>query len=513
MSGEPLRTKNAFIQPPIEGVNYIAPATAFLETEARQLDNYFIFDWGIRERGEFTFEPLPDGGIPIGAREFTSGTIRGLLVCSQSHTYIYDGNLFSVSLGNNSFTTAFLFNKVVFMPLINTAQVATFNLNTDTYAATSFTIPPGFTTNIGWVFKDRVFLIDDNTSTFRYGAPGAITGALSAAYDVGQFFQRGKYLLWGTSWSYNSGQTNEELMVVGNDVGEIFVFSGDGPESDNWQMISRIDIPTPLVRQYYSVTLSVNQPASVLKMGQDVLVNTTRGVLSLAQVMAGRQDDQRYYSISRKLGPIISGASAAKSIGYPFAYFSDNNNVYALNYERGAWSRFPGLGSRTFPAQTVTQIVCSSRKLAGNYENPLPSYVYVMMSGDAFGANAGFYKLNEAAQAADSTGYGIFVWETPFFDFGTKKKKKSNLLRIIGRVTGGDTLSNTVTMKTEFNDTVDSGYSTRTDVVTDGSYRVQELNPVGNGTYLSYKFRKEGIPDQQNEIAGFAAYFEEGGDY
>lgn len=518
---EQSQTRPVFIPAPVSGLNLIQPPHEFneqtgvglLPTEARQLDNYHVFDWGIRERGVLTTRALPDSGKVNAMYSFTSATKRSFLISTSGpHVYRYDGsNTFSSSLMSDYFLNAFTFNKRIFMPRPASGEIASYNLDSDSFSATSFTVGGAYTPNYGFAYKNRAYFINDFTSEIHCYDVAAVTGAIVDDFDFGQVFQRGRYLVWGTSWAFNQGINNEELMVVCNDAGEVLIYSGDYPAASNWNLVCRVDIPAPLLG-YISPSAASPYvlPSRVVKLGQDLLITTVRGVVSLAQIIAGRRDDASYYTVSRKLGPVISGAVPDHSRLLPFAYFGGYQDVYVLNYERGAWSKFPSVATGTYfdgsgtVDNVVNHIAVQTPPTASYFSNPTTSLVLFGL------ASGGFKELSENFTTAES-GANLYKWKTPFFDFGTPKNKTTKLIRVLARATSGSVISNEVSVLTNFDDSVSTTEDARSTTASDGGYRLQELNAPGSGTHVSYAFQKTASTNHQNEIAGFLAVYETGG--
>lgn len=501
MSGEAKQeTRETFIPAPTGGLNLISPPTQLAPNEARQLDNYWVYDWGIRERSTASTigSPLYISanyypalfGVAISSEDYPDAILvyfdkgSGTVDCS-----IWTGSAWSPdlsALGQGYAFNAFTFNKHVFIPNPVIDTIDRYSLETDTYAESSFT---GATDAIyGFVFKNRPYFIDANSSVVRYGGVGAITGSLSSGTDIGEFFQKGRFLTWGASWSFNQGNINEDLFVVGNEQGEVFVYSGDYPDADNWTLVTRVVIPRPVARAYdnsFTVAGDYALPPGIVNTGQDLLITTERGVISLAKIIAGRRDE-RYYLASRKLGGISLTSTPDISAKTPFMYFGDGTNVYVMNYETGAFSRFTDILSDNNAGGSIHQIVCSG------------DYVYFLVSGTV----GGVYRLNESLRFGATVPN---VWKTDHLDYGRQTQKKHVGTKLIGRVTGGTTLSASVGISNDFQTAGLTSTNSRTG---DG---VLELSPPGLGVWHSHEFSKTGSASHQNELVGARVIYNDGG--
>lgn len=500
--GEGMKLKAQFIPPPIDGLNLISDPLSGKPTECRQLDNYFIYDWGIRERGAVTQYAMPDGGPCVAVFPFTSLSQRAVLVSSNANTYVFSGTTFSASKEAAYFTGAFAFNQKVFLPHPGGLTVGTYDLLTDGYVATSFTLPATFAAFGGCAYKNRCYFWDSSgvNAKIAYGDVDAITGAMKT-FPIGSVFQNGTIPAFCSSWSYNQGINNDELFVIGNNAGEILVYSGDYPAAANWQLVTRVQLSAPL----FPISLGGAFTTSALRVGQDLIINTARGAISLSQVLAGRRDEDALYSISRKLGPVLGGMFTSRSVNYPFSYFGGaSGEVYVLNHERGAWSKFTSFLS------AGELLVCSGSS-ASALSTTLPVSSDVYFGASNAGLSAGhLYKIVESATAADST--ATYTWATNFLNFDSPLKKRSVHLDVLSRDMASTSVSNSVTTLADFNETVAGAAGTGTKTVSSTAYITQRLTPAQNpAQWLSYKFSKTGSASAMNEIAGFNAAYEEGG--
>lgn len=485
------------IPAPLAGLNLIASPLDVAEDEADVLDNYYIYDWGIRERAALTdIGPLPDGGGALQMFAFSSAGLNKqyiLLDSSSVNVYLYDGTSFSAWHAGTNFSGACAFNKKIILPLSGAASVDTLNVADGARTAAAFVTTGNC---IGsFVYNNRVYLLNNNSSLLEYGGVGAVAGAV-AGFDFGQVFQKGQKIIFGTSWSYNQGQINSDLMVIGNEAGEILIYSGDYPAAANFQLVTKLQIPAPLT------VPGLTNLANVLKLGQDILINSSRGVLSLSQIMAGKNDETGYYALSRKLGNVLTGAQSDLSLNVPFAYFAGgtgSQDVYVLNYERGAWSKFPTISG----ADQIKCIACQSQ--------PITSSVSGYASYTLIAAGTKIFKIIETDSilATDST--TNFVWQTPYFDFETPNIKTTNRVRVVGRdvyFNIATSVYNKVYVYSDFK-TPGTSDSLTTSGNNFNTYIPQELRPTGEGRWLSYRFDKTNAEaTRMNEIAGMDIYVE-----
>lgn len=494
MSGGTEKLKSDFIPPPTGGLNLISDPMSFAPNEAKALDNYYIYEWGIRECGPRTVIAMPDGSFPTSFLPFTAAAIsRSVLIgTSSGKTYIYDGSSVSLVSGVRGFWNACAYNGVVFLPDSAGAAVATYTFG-GVYAATSFTVG-GATGAV--VFKNRMYFWGITFSVYYAATVGAITGPTNT-FDFSSVFQSGSKPVFIASWPYNQGLTNDELFVIGSDSGEILIYSGDFPAAANWQLVCRLEIPRPLC-----VGGGLSPLANVIKLGQDILVNTCRGVISLAKVLAGRAElsGTDFYSVSRKLGPVMTGCLGDKSTVYPFAYFAGGAHLYVMNYELGAWSRFPSFttGTDYIPCIGVSTGVSSTPAIPS-------SYVLVSLT------SGGMIRIDESALLGSSA--LTYEWDTPYMNHGTGNQKLVKYVRVISRDMASSVIHNGIGISNDFDDSKFGTVDNASVAAQGQQYTVQELRPAGAGRWISYRFSKTGSNTACNEIGGAEVAIETGGGY
>lgn len=518
MSGETAKIKKTYIPPPVDGINLIAPPNGLKPTEARELRNYLVYDWGIRERPAasslhntagylFSFYTndstqkilIVQGGASGSvhrmdtALDTTPTDITGAVTING--TAASAGNVFSCHFNKH----LFFFDEVDVPWLYSIAGGGN-------CAATSITGPTGGGTTVatGWSYKNRLYMLEGSTGNptqVHYsGTVGAIAGAFTAV-DFAQVLDRPAPLLCGSSWGYNQGLQSEELFVLIGASGEVLIYSGDWPAAANWQLIARASIPKP------------NGRDCIRKLGQELLISTVRGVIPLSKVIAG-QKDADYFSITRNIGPFGvfanhqfvvdsetpflfgSNVPVAGSSGvYPYPPVPNpNTDLYVQNYERGAWS------SLRFPTSGTSSMVTAN------------GYLVYLSNGSVFAMNLNGIVGENTANAAT-----IASWKTPFFDFGENRSLKSNHIRLLGTDLNSsvNSLKSTSYILSDYLDTGTApsvGLSNKTTTTTLGVPAIQQLAPSGNGKSLSFCFSKTPAAEM-NELYGFHTEYEVGGSY
>jgi hypothetical protein len=487
------------IPPPIDGIDYISPPDQMTPSSARDLLNYYAFDWGIRPTQKHALyavfaEPIGSmhgvaagGGITPFILVMTTTKIWRVVPSASTTTNITAALV--ITSGNWNFNE---FNKYVFLFNGVDAPIR-YEISTATASLSAFTTggSPVPSLKQGWNYKQKIYAFQLNTTIVWYTSTfSAVTGPM-LSYDVGDLLHTFGAIVFGTSWSYNQGFSNDELMVLVSENGEVLIFSGLDPASADWALIGRAVIPRPIGSKCFT------------RLGQDVLIGTSRGVISLKDVFAGRNEDATYFSVSRKVNPLaLLNCEVALNRNLPFLYFqnnaSDDYSIYVLNYERGAWTRINN-------SYTVSNHPVALTWLGG---------------GDTItGSNALFLALNDGSNSllsiadstTDTTGV-LSKWITPFFSFSSIYRKTIKLVRTIVRNINSTTSSTiTLSIATQAMGEDAQAFETSAITATDTRYYSVDVAPTGLiDNAISLVFSKTGA-GEVNEINGCDILYEEGG--
>lgn len=493
MSGEPEEVLSEFIPPPLDGLNLIASPTEYLPTEAKVLDNYLVYDTGIREVRIPTIAYNGSGSVDFQFPYYDSSNVAKILFSLGTSIYRYnigDGTATDVTGGSAISSGLWFpcyFNRRIF--LFNGVDVPRYHdLGSGAVADTGFSGVTQSELIQATAYKKRLYIVQNGTRSFWYGAVDAIAGALTE-FNLSSIFDYPGNLLCVFNWTYNQGLQNEELFVALSDQGEFVIYSGDYPAAANWQLVAKGRMP--------AVVNNLARQAFV-KVANDVNIVTNRGVISLSALVSGNTSEASYFTVSRKIkNNVVTGLIPALDNFNPFVYFvgsdmSQLTSVYVLNYERGAWSRlyFPnGLG---------------------NTMKSISAFNGVIRIGTTDGD---LYELDISLQTTSDTTH---VWQTPYLNFKSNQQKVSKSIRVIGLNYGANgNFINSCSISSNFANPATAIPSGDTTAVTADVNTIQELAPPGIGRWLSYKFSKAGVSsaNQKNEIQGFEAMYEMGGMY
>lgn len=129
------------------------------------------------------------------------------------------------------------------------------------------------------VHQNRVWYIQKDTLDAWYTGVGAITGALTK-FPLGTYFSKGGYLMAMATWTIDGGEGSNDRAVFITSEGEVAVYAGTDPASSStWVQLGVYQVGEPIGRRCF------------IKLGADLLILTTDGVISASQyLVTGRTD-------------------------------------------------------------------------------------------------------------------------------------------------------------------------------------------------------------------------------
>lgn len=142
-------------------------------------------------------------------------------------------------------------------------------------AASSVTITNVATSALSqvWLFKERLFFVEKGTMSAWYLPVESIGGAASEI-DLGSVFSKGGKLMFGATWSLDSGSGLDDVCIFVSDQGEIAVYEGTDPASaSTWALVGVYEIGKPLDKH------------SWFKAGGDLAVMTEDGIVPVSEAL------------------------------------------------------------------------------------------------------------------------------------------------------------------------------------------------------------------------------------
>lgn len=209
-------------------------------------------------------------------------------------------------------------------------------------AASAVTITGVATTALSqvWLYRSRLFFVEEGTMTAWYLPVDAVGGA---AADIGLagIFQRGGALLFGATWSLDSGAGLDDKCVFVSTEGEVAIYEGNDPsDAAAWGLVGRYDVAKPL---------GIN---ATMQAGGDLLIATVDGIVPLSQII---QKDPAALSLSAVTRPIErlwgyeteNATDPIELLKWPerslaVVTLPESDKVLTVNLQTGAWASQTG---------------------------------------------------------------------------------------------------------------------------------------------------------------------------
>lgn len=222
------------------------------------------------------------------------------------------------------------------------------------WAAASFTGPSS--TNVLSVvcwYRDRLYFIQENTSTIWFGTTDAITGALTSL-NVGASMRYGGTLVAAIPWTTQTATGVIQMLVLISSNGEVIVYTGSDPtNASNWSLMGTFKIGAP-----------VGADRCVQQIGADIAIMTVDGIVPLSQaiILDPSATDQK--ALTKKIAPTWLATMqtvGAATAGWELCIYPPKRmalvNIpdpavgayqYVMNTETRSWCQFNGMIATTW---------------------------------------------------------------------------------------------------------------------------------------------------------------------
>jgi len=225
---------------------------------------------------------------------------------------------------------------------------ATSNIPSGTSTATTVTISNVASSALSqvWNFKERFFFVEKGTQSAWYLPVKSIGGA-ATEIPLGAVFRRGGELLFGATWSLDSGSGLDDVCVFISSNGEIAVYAGTDPSSaSTWSLQGVYDIGRPLNKHAY------------FKAGGDLAILTDDGIIPVSEALRKDRGALQAQAITYPIEDAWKAAIADSTVSYPITatLWQDQTTLiigtpdevggksvsFAANSRTGAWGRILG---------------------------------------------------------------------------------------------------------------------------------------------------------------------------
>lgn len=203
-----------------------------------------------------------------------------------------------------------------------------------------------------WLYRNRVFFIQDGTMKAHYLGVDSIAGALGTL-NLSGVFHRGGSLLFGATWSISAGDGIDEKCVFITTEGEAAVYEGANPAGStaaDWNLVGRYDLTQPLGRRV------------TMRAGGDLIIATKEGLVPMSAVIAKDAAALSLAAVSSAIEPDWKReVSRRTSMPWELIKWPEQNYAitslpvtsvgqeawsFIVNLETGAWTKFVGWATR-----------------------------------------------------------------------------------------------------------------------------------------------------------------------
>ncbi len=342
--------------PVTKTVTYPSPSSGWVQSgnilnagldQAEVLDNFICTAQGARLRG--------------GASEFAdaSASVKSLFVYASAGsetmfasttTAIYDasdiagGSLRTPTSGDWS-TVQTSTTGGQFLVGVNGTDTG-FTYNGSTFSDLALTGVAEDALSQVWLFKNRLFFVEEGTTSAWYLATDAI-GGTATELDVGSVFAKGGALLFGATWSLDSGSGLDDVCLFFSETGEVAVYEGSDPASaSTWSLVGVYDIGKPLNK------------LAAFKAGGDLAVLTEDGIIPISEALRKDRAALQAVAITYPIEDAWQDAIANRTTSFPInatlwqrstllligtpQKVNNQPVAFAANARTGAWSRIVG---------------------------------------------------------------------------------------------------------------------------------------------------------------------------
>lgn len=198
-----------------------------------------------------------------------------------------------------------------------------------------------------WAFKNRLFFVERDSLNAWYLDSDEIGGA-AVVFPLGGVFNLGGSLLYGASWSLDSGDSgglSEQCVFISTE-GEVAVYKGSDPaDASNWSKVGVYRIGRP------------RGPDAFIRAGGDLVIATDIGFVPLSQAIARDYAALSPAAVSYPIETAWNEAVAQRSVNYwhcevwPTQQMvavalptetGQRSEIFVANARTGAWGLYTG---------------------------------------------------------------------------------------------------------------------------------------------------------------------------
>jgi len=263
-------------------------------------------------------------------------------------------------------------------------------------------------------YKGRLYFIEKDSLSFWYLAAGAAGGALTE-FDLSSFCNRGGYLMWAASWSFDSGDGPDDALVFMTSEGEVIVYRGTDPSTAaDWVLTGVYYVGKPLGRR------------SHVKYGGDLIAIVQDGAFPLSTALQSATTDTTF-ALTNKIDNAFNEASQdyGSNFGWEaILYPTEEALIFNIPVSEG-------LESKQYVMNTITKAWCEFDSWDGSCFVEYNKELYYGYSGG----------VRKAWTGLSDSGANIVAIGKPAFNyFGSmSQQKRFTMFRPMLRVNGSIT--------------------------------------------------------------------------
>ncbi|MBO6507981.1 MAG: hypothetical protein JJ979_05780 [Roseibium sp.] len=245
-----------------------------------------------------------------------------------------------------------------------------------------------------WAYRNRTFFIERGSMNAWYLGINSVAGPATKLPLAG-VFNNGGALLFGATWSSDSGESMDDRCVFGTDQGEFAVYRGDPSDASSWKLEGVYEIGEPLGKN------------ASMSVGGDLVIATKDGLIPISAAVSKDETQLKLYAHSFQIDPvwrreaILSGnlsgwrvtkwSSRNMAVVAPPKKLATQGYCWAVNLQSGAWAKVTGWtigdiavlgGNLHYGDKTGNIFLCDS----GGFDNGAPFECRVCFSFDHLGA-------------------------------------------------------------------------------------------------------------------------------
>lgn len=195
-----------------------------------------------------------------------------------------------------------------------------------------------------WAFKNRVWFVEGGEQSAWYLPTNAIAGA-ATEFPLRGVFTEGGALLFGATWSLDSGDGLDDVIIFVSTEGEIAVYAGTDP-ANNFVLQGVYRIGKPLSKN------------CTFKAGGDLAIMTEDGIVPVSEALRKDRAALQAVAITLPIEDAWQEVVANRSASFPFeatlwqtqtmliiglpGVTSNLPFAFVANARTGAWCRYTG---------------------------------------------------------------------------------------------------------------------------------------------------------------------------